>query len=85
MPRIARIVAPEYPHHITQRGNRRQPTFFSDEDYEAYIDLMADWCRQYGVAIWAYCLMPTSILLRFQIRKTACTLPLVKRIVDIHG
>ncbi len=61
MPRIARIVAPGYPHHITQRGNRHQQTFFSDDDYRAYIDLMADWCRQSGVAIWAYCLMPNHV------------------------
>ena len=61
MPRIARIVAPGYPHHITQRGNRRQPTFFSDDDYEAYIDLMAEWCRHYGVEIWAYCLMSNHV------------------------
>ncbi len=46
------------PHHITQRGNRRQPTFFCDDDYAAYLDLMAEWCGEQGVEIWAYCLMP---------------------------
>ena len=61
MPRIARIIAPGYPHHITQRGNRRQTTFFSNADYEAYIDLMGAWCSEYGVEIWAYCLMPNHI------------------------
>ena len=61
MPRIARIVALGYPHHITQRGNRRQPTFFSEDDYTAYIDLMAEWCSHYGVEIWAYCLMPNHV------------------------
>lgn len=61
MPRIARIVAPGYPHHITQRGNRRQTTFFSNDDYEAYIDLMGAWCSEYGVEIWAYCLMPNHV------------------------
>ena len=61
MPRIARIVAPGYPHHITQRGNRRLPTFFSDDDYVSYLDLMSDWCRHYGVEIWAYCLMPNHV------------------------
>jgi putative transposase len=61
MPRIARVVAPGYPHHITQRGNRRQPTFFSDDDYVAYIDLMAEWCSHYGVEVWAYCLMPNHV------------------------
>jgi REP element-mobilizing transposase RayT len=33
MPRIARVVVPKYPHHVTQRGNRRQTVFFSAEDY----------------------------------------------------
>ena len=46
MPRIARVVAPGVPHHITQRGNRRQQTFFCDEDYEVYLDLMARWCSR---------------------------------------
>ena len=58
MARIARIVAPGYPHHITQRGNRRQRTFFNESDYSAYIDLMAEWCERCGVEIWGYCLMP---------------------------
>ena len=49
------------PHHITQRGNRRQKTFFSEEDYAAYIDLMGQWCRKYAVDVWAYCLMPNHI------------------------
>jgi len=61
MARIARVVAPGYPHHITQRGNRRQQTFFCDEDYLAYLDLMAEWCRKYQVDIWAWCLMPNHV------------------------
>ncbi|MFC1601638.1 transposase [Candidatus Sumerlaeota bacterium] len=61
MARIARVVAPGLPHHITQRGNRRQPTFFSDDDYEAYLALMAEWCRTRCVGVWAYCLMPNHV------------------------
>jgi putative transposase len=57
MARLARMVAPGVPHHVTQRGNRRQRTFFCDDDYKAYIELMAEWCCRCGVAIWAYCLM----------------------------
>ena len=49
------------PHHITQRGNRRQQTFFSEDDYTAYLELMAEWCGKYDVQIWAYCLMPNHI------------------------
>ena len=61
MPRIARIVVPGYPHHVTQRGNRRQPTFFGDEDYKLYRKLMAHWCTENRVAVWAYCLMPNHV------------------------
>jgi len=61
MPRIARLIAPGVPHHITQRGNRRMDTFFSDEDYRQYLALMAEWCRLFHVGIWPYCLMPNHI------------------------
>lgn len=61
MPRIARIIAPGIPHHVTQRGNRRMETFFRDEDYQAYLALIAEWCRKCNVAIWAYCLMPNHV------------------------
>jgi putative transposase len=61
MARIARVIAEGMPHHITQRGNRRQTVFFSDDDYTAYIELMAEWCLKHGVEIWAYCLMPNHI------------------------
>lgn len=58
---IARVVAEHYPHHITQRGNRRQDTFFCDDDYRYYIRLMAEWCDKCGVTIWAYCLMHNHV------------------------
>jgi putative transposase len=61
MARLARVVVPGYPHHIIQRGNRRQQTFFNNEDYEAYIALMAEWCEKYEVEIWFYCLMPNHV------------------------
>ena len=61
MARIARAVAPGIPHHITQRGNRRQQTFFSDEDYQSYLELMSEWCVKHRVEIWAYCLMPNHV------------------------
>ena len=61
MARIARVIAPGLPHHVTQRGNRRQQTFFVDDDYQAYMDLMAEWCGKLHVQIWAYCLMPNHV------------------------
>jgi putative transposase len=61
MARLARVVAPGYPHHVTQRGNRRQSTFFEKTDYQFYLDLLAEWCPKHGVRIWAYCLMPNHV------------------------
>jgi len=58
MARIARVVVPGYPHHIAQRGNRGQRTFFCEDDYKSNVELMAAWCGRCGVEIWAYCLMP---------------------------
>jgi putative transposase len=61
MSRLARLVAPGFPHHVTQRGNRRAPIFFEDGDYTLYRDLLAERCRKASVACWAYCLMPNHV------------------------
>ena len=61
MARLARVVVPGIPHHVTQRGNRRQAVFFRDADYQAYLDLISHWCRDEGVEVWSYCLMPNHI------------------------
>jgi putative transposase len=63
MARLARVVVPGLPHHITQRGNRRQQTFFCDEDYEYYLETMGQSCSAHQVEIWAYCLMPNHLRL----------------------
>jgi putative transposase len=54
-------VAPGLPHHVTQRGNRRQQTFFNENDYQAYLELMSESCLRYGVESWGYCLMPNHV------------------------
>lgn len=61
MARLARIVVPGFPHHVTQRGNRRQPVFFTEDDFRTYIKLMAEWCAHFKVEIWAYCLMTNHV------------------------
>ncbi|OEJ68696.1 transposase [Magnetovibrio blakemorei] len=73
MARLARVVVPGVPHHVTQRGNRRQDTFFCDEDYEVYKALMAEWCAKCGVQVWAYCLMPNHVHM-ILVPKTATSL-----------
>jgi len=61
MARLARIVIPEVPHHVTQRGNRREPIFFEDGDQDIYCDLLAEHAKKAHVEIWAYCLMPNHV------------------------
>jgi putative transposase len=61
MARLPRVVIPGIPHHVTQRGNRHEPTFFEDNDYELYLDLLSDAARAAQVDIWSYCLMPNHV------------------------
>ena len=57
MPRIARIVATGYPHHITQRGNNRTVVFLDDDDRQAYLDFLVSCAQKHSLDILAYCLM----------------------------
>jgi len=61
MPRIARIIAPGYPHHITQRGNNRATVFFDDEDRQIYLKMLAGYAQKHQIQIWAWCLMSNHI------------------------
>jgi putative transposase len=58
---MKRVVVPGYPHHVTQRGNRRQKTFFCAADYQYYLELIAEATRASGTEVWAYCLMPNHV------------------------
>jgi len=61
MPRAARIVVPGVPHHITQRGNNRQDTFFVDDDRRVYLALLKQQSYKFGLDVMAYCLMTNHI------------------------
>ena len=61
MARLARLVIPDLPHHVTQRGNRRERTFFEDSDYALYLDLLAYAARRAHAEVWCYCLMPNHV------------------------
>ena len=61
MARVARIVIPNCPHHVTQRGNNRQDVFFVDDDRVTYLELLGEECAQHGVAIDGYCLMTNHV------------------------
>jgi putative transposase len=61
VPRQPRRVIPGVPHHITQRGSRRQPVFFSDADRLYYLKTLAAYCERRAVRCLAWCLMANHI------------------------
>ena len=61
MPRLARSVFADIPHHITQRGNRREDVFFTDADRLIYLEWLKFYCEKHDVSVLAYCLMTNHI------------------------
>lgn len=61
MPRKARIVIPNLPHHILQRGNRRQQVFFNDEDRKVYLRLLSIFTKKEDINVWSYSLMDNHV------------------------
>ena len=61
MPRKYRIVVPERPHHVIQRGNRRQQIFFYPGDRILYLKLLKEQVVKHHVEVWAYCLMDNHV------------------------
>ena len=61
MARLARIVIPGLPHHVTQRGNRREQVFFDDNDYTVYLDMLSKAAKISKSQIWAWCLLPIHV------------------------
>jgi putative transposase len=61
MPRTARIVIPDLPYHITQRGNYRQDIFEDNEDRLSYLSWIDDYSKKYKLSILAYCLRDNHV------------------------
>ena len=61
MARLARVVIPDVPHHVTQRGNRRMPIFFCNADRTEYLRLIAAACGANGTRCLAWCLMDNHV------------------------
>jgi putative transposase len=61
MARLPRLVILGIPYHVTQRGNRRQQTFFEEADYALYRDRLAQSAEKAGSEVWCYCLMPNHV------------------------
>jgi putative transposase len=61
MRRLARTVFARVPHHVTQRGNRREDVFYTDEDRTAYVNWLREYSDKHAVAVLAYCLMTNHV------------------------
>lgn len=61
MARLARVVAVGEPHHVIQRGNRRQNVFFRDEDKREYLNILRLQAKLFGLEVWVYCLMDNHV------------------------
>lgn len=61
MPRAARLVVPDLPHHVVQRGNRKQALFFTDGDRRTYLKLLREACERHGTGCLAWCLMDNHV------------------------
>ncbi len=74
MPRVGRVVLPNYPHHIVQRGHNRQVVFSADQDYQYYLETLSEWRDAYEVRVYAWCLMTNHIHLIVEPSKNAAGL-----------
>ena len=61
MPRMGRVILPRYPHHIVQRGHNRQAVFAEVDDYRRYLNTLREFKNEYGVQVYAYCLMTNHV------------------------
>ena len=61
MARLARIVLPDLPHHVIQRGVRSMPLFSTVADRQTYLQLFAAFSARHGVQVWAWCLMTNHV------------------------
>jgi putative transposase len=59
--RLARVVLPEVPHHVTQRGVRSMNIFSCDEDRVFYLELFQSAAIEFGLEVLSYCLMDNHV------------------------
>ena len=61
MPRTARVVLTNTPHHIVQRGHNRQVVFVCDDDYQYYLENLREWKEKLACKLYSYCLMTNHV------------------------
>ncbi len=61
MPRRSRVILPDMPHHIVQRGHNRQAVFVEEADFQYYLDNLIEWKLELQIRVYSFCLMETHI------------------------
>ena len=61
MPRMGRVILPNYPHHVVQRGHNRQVVFAGEADFCRYLDDVRELKTIHGIQVYAYCLMTNHV------------------------
>ncbi len=81
MPRKARVLVPNCPHHVVQRGHNRKAVFLADQDYQYYLDNLREWKQELEIKLYAWCLMTNHIHIIAEPGNDAMTLStLMKRV-----
>ena len=62
MPRLGRVVLPNYPHHVVEKGHNKQVVFAEAADYRYYLSTLEAFKDTYGVKVYGFCLMTNHIL-----------------------
>ena len=83
MPRKARVIVPNCPHHIVQRGHNRNVVFVSDDDYRYYLENLIEAKVELGIQVYAFCLMTNHVHLIVEPNDgVASVAELIKRLVE---
>ena len=61
MPRFARVVIVDVPHHVTQRANARRYILAGDSERAVYMDLLREYATHYQLVVFGYCLMSNHV------------------------
>jgi len=79
MPRRARIIVPNVPHHIVQRGHNRDAVFSGEDDFRYYLDNLRKWKLELGVKVYSYCLMTNHVHLVLEPEEDTSTVSLLMK------
>jgi len=66
MPRLGRVVRPNYAHHVVQPGHNKQVVFAEEGDFLYYLSALEEYQEVFGVKVYGFCLMADHVRLILQ-------------------